>query len=197
MTDNAKTKKGLEKLIRFSYHKKPVLIKKLIEFGVDFDSKETLKNLFGWVGVSEKKIEEFYIDFKNELYKKGFKKIPFNERVLFIPQCLRDSKKCKAELTDSGYICNDCSPCKAHRIKEIGEKLGYKVFIVPGGTMVVNIIKKEKPKAIMGIACYRELLDGVIALKKINIPGMGVLLSKTGCKDTDVSLEKVKGILKL
>jgi len=85
-----------------------------------------------------------------------------------------------------------CCRCKARKIREKAEGLGYRVFIVPGDSMTFNIIKKFEPKAVFGIGCLKEL---VIAAEEMNIPGRGVMLSKTGGVNTDVDLKMVFDIL--
>ena len=59
--------------------------------------------------------------------------------------------------------------------------------------MVGKIIKKASPKAVVGVACMKEL---VMALDELSIPAQSVELSKDGCVDTDVDLESVMDVIK-
>ena len=58
--------------------------------------------------------------------------------------------------------------------------------------MIFSIIKKYKPKGVLGIACMKEL---ILAAENIDMPIQCVELSKSGCINTDVDIEKVKSIL--
>jgi hypothetical protein len=146
-------------------------------------------------GCTEKEVIQAYIQQMNHDSKEDFQKIPPAERIVFVPQCLRESD-CKAPLGEHGYVCQHCSPdCQVHRITEAADKLGYKgVYILPGGSMAQKIIDFSKPHAILGIACEKEALLGGLLLKKLGIVGRGILLFRDGCVNT---LVKVADVLKI
>ncbi len=168
------------------------ILQKLISAGADISTRKTLKSALRVLGIKPENIDKLYIELKNSINEDMFSKIPPKDKVVFIPQCLRNSKRCKAKLTGLGYKCMSCCRCRARKIREKGESLGYRVFIVPGDSMVFNIVRKFKPKAVFGIGCLKEL---VIAAEEIGIPAMAVELSKDGCVDTTVNLEKIFEIL--
>lgn len=127
----------------------------------------------------------------NEEYNQDFKKIPYNERAIFLPHCLRN-KDCPAKTTDEGVQCISCGKCNIHKIKEYAESLGYRVFIVPGASLVKNLVKKYKPKAAIGVACGPELEESLKFAPKIGIIPQCVSLLKDGCVETEVDWDKVK-----
>jgi hypothetical protein len=171
------------------------IIQRLVGLGVDLSTKKALKRALGIIGVKPDNIDNLYIDLKNSIYDEKFKKTPKERRIVFLPQCLRDCNKCKATLSKFGYKCVKCSSkCKARKIKERAEKLGYKAFIVPGGSMLSKIIKKYRPMAILGVACKKEI---VMAFDELNMPTQGVELIKDGCVNTDVDIDEVFKTLKL
>jgi hypothetical protein len=168
------------------------IIQKLVSLGVDLSTKKALKAALRILGIKPENIDKLYIELKNDMSREAFKKIHPKDKIIFIPQCLR-KPKCKAQLTRLGYRCAACSgDCKANKIKSRGEGLGYRVFIVPGGSMVMNITKKLKPKAVLGIACVKEL---IAALDELKTPGQAVELLKDGCINTDVNLEEVFDVM--
>ncbi|MBL7055113.1 DUF116 domain-containing protein [Candidatus Woesearchaeota archaeon] len=127
----------------------------------------------------------------NELNLEGFKKIPNNEKAIFLPQCLR-SRECKAKIGDRGIECLNCGKCSICEFKKQAEIKGYNVFISPGGSLVKKIIKKNNFKGVLGVACIPELEQALDLIKKTNIIAISVPLSKDGCVDTDVDWKKVK-----
>ena len=169
------------------------LIQKLVAMGADLSTRRTLKSALNIVGMKPGNIDKLYIELKNDINRERFRGIPAKNKIVFIPQCLRDSGKCRAKLTDTGYVCANCCGCKASQVKREAERLGYRVFIVPGGHMAFEIMSKVKPRAAVGIACLKEL---VIAAESISIPAQGVELLKDGCIDTDVDMKEVLGVLK-
>jgi len=171
------------------------LIQKLISTGADFSTRKALKNTLNFLGINPENIDRLYVELKNSLYKDVIKSIPPKDKIVFIPHCLRPANVCKATLGKFGYECKGCenrNSCKIYKIKMKAEKMGYKSFIVPGGSMVMNIIERLKPKGVIGIACLKEL---VIALENINIPGQAIELLRDGCVNTDVNLKKVFEVL--
>jgi uncharacterized protein len=114
------------------------------------------------------------------------------KKILFLPHCLRKSQNCKAKIDKEGYNCVFCNKdCKVGIIKKYAEQKGYKVIIAPGGTIVKNIIKKHKPKIIIGICCRKEVELAFDYLKNYKGIVDYVELSKDGCVNTDVNLNKV------
>lgn len=173
------------------------LIRKLLEMGLDLESKDVLKSTLKILGVSEKHVDEIYMELKNTINKENFKRVPSNHRILFLPQCLRDVKNCKAELDGYGYECRNCGRCSIPRIQKAAEKLGYQIFITLGGTMVWKIINEKKPEAVVGVACFKELEMALSEVKKRKIPAQVIPLKKDGCRDTKVDARKVIEIIKL
>lgn len=168
------------------------LLQRLANAGADLSTRKTLKVALKILGIRPENIDRLYVDLKNSLNEDVFKETTTGEKVVFIPQCLRNSRKCKARLTELGYRCVGCSRCKARKIREKAEGFGYRVFIVPGGSAVFNIIKRFEPKAVFGIGCLKEL---TMAFEELKVPARSVELSKEGCVDTDVNLEKIFDIL--
>ncbi len=143
-----------------------------------------------WFGFKQRVTEEAYIDLVNTSNEKAFSETPFEERMLALPHCLRH-KDCPAELGDYGYGCKNCGRCSIANLKAEAEKLGYNVFVVPGGSVVARIIKKFRPKGALGVACSKELLQALEMTENENMPTQTVTLLKDGCINTIVDEESV------
>jgi hypothetical protein len=170
-------------------------VQKFIGLGVDLSTKKALKKALGIIGLSPDNIDSLYIELKNEIHKNSFSKAPAKHKLVFLPQCLRKSSRCKARLGEEGYECVACSKdCKASKVKKLGEAAGYRVFIVPGGSMVGKIVTKYRPKAVVGVACVKEL---VMALEELRVPTHAVQLLRDGCVETDVDIDKVRAALSI
>jgi hypothetical protein len=167
------------------------LVQKLISTGADLSTKKTLKNTLNYLGIKPENIDHLYIELKNSIHRDIFRRIGPEQKLVFLPQCLRNSRTCRAVLGPTGWKCMKCSghrTCKVFRIKQTAESLGYRVFVVPGGSMVFKIIEKLKPKAVLGVGCIKEL---VMAAEELRIPAQGIPLLRDGCVNTDVSLKEV------
>lgn len=165
------------------------LIQRIISMGADFSTRKALKATTKFLGVKPENIDKLYVEIKNDYYKETFKRIPPKDKIVFLPQCLR-GPSCKASVTKQGFVCNGCNKaeCRVYKIKTRAESKGYRVFITPGGSMVVKLIQKYRPRAILGVACMKEI---VMAMENIPLPGQAIQLTRDGCINTDVKMSEV------
>jgi len=156
------------------------------------------KRLVSFVGGNENAIDIVCTDIRNVLLRREFMKVPYKDRIVILPQCLRDLS-CKTTFSSiEGSRCLGCGRCKIFDIVTKAKGLGYKdSYIAPGGGFVRRIIKKVKPGAVVGIGCSYEVNMGLIEVSSKGIPVQGVILLKGGCVETDVDLEEVFHTLKL
>lgn len=173
-------------------------VAKAIDSGAHINFATASEAIAKKLGLSERWIEYTHVEFRNRLNEIAYKKVPYKRRILLLPHCLRNSKECKAEYGPEGLQCTECGKCKLSQLVKEARKLGYKgVFILPGGSMVENIVKKYKPRAVLGVACYKEVMLGFDTLKKEEIAVQGVLLTRAGCINTDVNVDDVIEKMKL
>ncbi|MFO7791508.1 MAG: DUF116 domain-containing protein [Candidatus Saliniplasma sp.] len=172
------------------------VISKAMSSGLDFTRRGALKSFLNKMEIDEDLYDKVYIAIKNRAYKDRFDDTPKENIIIFLPQCLRNSEECEAELTDEGYKCNHCGACSISKIIKTAEDLGYMgVFVVPGGSLVRNIMKKKQPRAVVGIACNYELVEGIEHASIHGIPTQSIPLLRGGCKDTEVDEEEVLEVL--
>ena len=129
---------------------------------------------------------------KNKEQAAAFSKIPYSERLVFVPHCLRATGTCQAEEKAAEYICYKCRACKIAEIVEKAEQLGYLgVKILKGGSAVSTALKNIKPKAVLGVACSFEGALGTLECERAGAVTQFVALQRDGCADTDVDLSEV------
>ncbi len=139
-----------------------------------------------------------FVDKKNISMSEKFGAVPFGDRIIFIPHCMRNAKVCKAKDEGAYFLCSMCKGCKISEITALAKELRYRqVYIMKGGKAIENILKTQKPKAIIGIACYFEGVQAVKMTDKEKILTQFIPLAKDGCSDTDVDLGEVKKIILL
>ncbi len=172
------------------------VVSKILDIGVELTSITAVKRALRILGEDEELADAIFVAVKDRAFKRVWEQCKADERAIFLPQCLRNSKTCKAELSEFGYVCKRCGGCSINEIIECAEKHGIQhVYIVPGGSMVYKIlgrITKNGVKAALGVACMSELRE---AVEKLSVSGFCVRcvpLRKTGCVDTEVDVEEVK-----
>ncbi|HET6580749.1 MAG TPA: DUF116 domain-containing protein [Methanoregula sp.] len=145
-----------------------------------------MKAFFRLLGLEEREMLSFFIKLHNAMNTAEFERIPVSERAVFMPQCLRSSK-CPAHLTPEGLKCRNCGQCTVGEARTILEKMGYRIFIVPGSSFIKRMVKKYHPKAIIGVGCLSEVKEGIDMADKMGLVAMGVVTMKEGCVETLVN----------
>jgi hypothetical protein len=169
----------------YSIKKKRLYFPQLIKSGLVF-LEGLMKAMFRFLGLEDREMLAFFIKLHNTMNAAEFERIPVESRAIFMPQCLRSSN-CPANLTPEGLRCRNCGQCEVGEASHLLEKMGYKVFIVPGSSFIKRMVKKYRPKAILGIGCLSEVKEGIDMADKMGLIVMGVVTLKEGCVETVVS----------
>lgn len=140
------------------------------------------------------------VNVKNLLDRDRFFETPINKRVVFLPHCSRKhmDKRCDADFkkTTHSYFCNTCSDdCLINQATKLAKEHGYDAYVLPGGSCILDILKRHRYKAVFGVACTYELDFGAKCLEAKNIPGQALPLTKNGCADTEFNLKIYEEIL--
>jgi hypothetical protein len=135
---------------------------------------------------------------QNVSERKRFEKT--KKRALFLPHCSRKfmDNRCRASFNSElpSYKCGHCSEdCLVNKATRLGEKKGYDVYVLPGGSCVLNILKRNKYEGVVGVACSQEVRLGGEGLKHMGLAGQAVPLIKNGCANTSFSLQSLEKTL--
>jgi uncharacterized protein len=166
----------------YSIKQKRLYFPQLIKSGLVF-LEGLMKGMFRFFGLEDRELYTFLIKLMNSMNSTEFAKIPVSERAIFMPQCLRSSR-CPAHLTPEGLKCRNCGQCDVGTARLLLERMGYKVFIVPGSSFIKRMVKKYRPKAIVGVGCLSEVKEGIDMADKMGLIVMGVVTLKEGCVET-------------
>jgi len=150
-----------------------------------------ISNMGKFVGISKDEIRKIFIKINNAYIYSN--KYDFNSEslIILIPHCIQNHK-CKLKVTNDIENCKKCGMCKITQLLEIKEKYNTKVFIATGGTLARKIIIDNKPKAVIAVACERDLTSGVRDVK--GIPVLGVFNSRPNgpCIDTNINIKEIE-----
>ncbi len=166
--------------------------------GLNMSPSDLAGRISKQTGIKDEKWVRFMsMEIVNKLHKERYMKTKKEDRIVLIPHCLRNIKVCRAKPGPEGYTCARCGGCVIQKIVEECEKSNVRYFMVGGGSIVITLIEKYRPKAILAIACYNELKMGLEKTSEKNIPAIVVPLTKDGCVNTEVRLKDVKEKLNL
>ena len=145
--------------------------------------------------VNDDVVSRMIVDIRNDLFRDKFGAVSYDKRFLFLPHCLRHND-CPARSSHDGIKCVGCGRCSIGEIKKGAEGLGYRVFIVPGGSLLKILVKKYKPGAVFGVGCIMEVKEGAEKMSSYGLPVQGLLLDKDGCMGTVVNVKELLKRLK-
>ncbi len=120
----------------------------------------------------------------NALWRDRLVKVPFDKRLLLLPQCLKHSSQCPAAIDSLGLICKHCGRCVIDRLVLRAEQLGYAVLVAEGSPVVMAMIESGQVQATVGVSCLSVLERVFPYMEAAAVPGIAIPLLKDGCKDT-------------
>ncbi len=146
------------------------------------------------IGIEADKIKGSYVNVCNQVIKtKDFSLKP-EEILILTPHCLQHAE-CPHKITIDVNNCKKCGLCPVGDLLSIKEDRGVELIIATGGTLARKFIKEKRPKAIIAVACERDLTSGMQDVKKIPVIGVLNQRPEGPCYNTLVDLEKVEEAL--
>jgi len=144
--------------------------------------EEPLRRLLSFFHVDPTLVDRVSVEIGNAVNYPAFARTKLEERVLLLPQCIR-SPDCPAKLSPlEGIKCVECGRCEIAKLSAVCKELGISLYISPGGTFAKRILmyNRGQVKAVVGVACYPNLHEGLLNVKLVGIPAQGVPLKTTG-----------------
>lgn len=143
------------------------------------------------VGIKKDRIRREFANINNYLVNKKRIKVKANEILILIPHCIQLAS-CPHKITNDINNCKLCGKCKVKDLIELSKKYGAHLAIATGGTLARKIIIEKNPKAIIAVACERDLSSGIQDVKVI--PVLGVLNERPEgpCYNTTVDMSKIE-----
>lgn len=141
-------------------------------------------------------VRRSFIAINNLLLLKAKLSYEPHDVLVLAPHCSQASR-CKLRLTYNNDNCARCGKCPIGSLLELRDESGVKVLSATGGTMARRIIKEVRPKMIVGIACERDLVEGIHDIPSF-FPVYGFLneCPNGPCIDTLINVGRLRKVLK-
>ncbi len=124
------------------------------------------------IGISYDRIGNSFIKVSNSLIMTTQWKIKESNILILLPRCLR-------------------RPIQ-QQIIAIAKKYQCLIFTVAGGELARKIVAEQKPSAVIGVACERDLLNGIRDIHNIPVIGIPNQRPEGPCKNTVVDYKKIE-----
>ncbi len=123
--------------------------------------------------------------------------IPYEKRILLLPQCLRHSGKCEAEIDELGLLCHRCNQCTIPDLQDKADSLGMMSLVAEGFTAVIGLIESRVVDTVIGVSCLASLEKAFPMMVDNAVPGLAIPLNTDGCKDTTVDYGYVERMISM
>lgn len=133
----------------------------------------------------------------NEAWRDSYARVPYDRRLLLMPQCLRSAGDCPATIDEFGLVCEDCGRCPIHELQTQADRLGYAVLVAEGSAVVLKLIQTGQIQAVLGVSCMSVLERCFPHMQTQAVPGMAVPLLRDGCENTTVDTDWVAELIHL
>lgn len=144
--------------------------------------------------IPRSKIEQSFIEVSNHLVMQHRVKVPGNRIMILTPHCIQ-LDTCVHKITRNIENCHQCGACSVGAMLELAHKYGAHLAVATGGTLARQMVKQIKPKAIVAVACERDLTSGIQDV--FPLPVIGVLNERPfgPCFNTRVDTERLEAAI--
>ncbi len=142
-------------------------------------------------GIRRRKLEASFIAVSNLLFRRRKIRVPASRLLVVTPHCLQLAS-CPHKITRDPHNCHRCGGCDIGALVTLADEMGFHFFVATGGTLARQIVRDTRPKAVLAIACERDLMSGIQDVYPL--PAIGVLNIRPNgpCYNTHVDMELVR-----
>ncbi|WP_051321452.1 DUF116 domain-containing protein [Chrysiogenes arsenatis] len=124
------------------------------------------------------------------VFKKYRGKLRADQIIVLVPHCLQ-VRDCDHRVTVDIEKCAMCGRCPITHLVGISHRFGVKIFTATGGTLARRIVKETKPRAIIAVACERDLYSGLRDTFPLPVIGVFNETPSGPCIDTTVNTAQI------
>ncbi len=141
--------------------------------------------------ISKSSIEQSFVEVNNNLIMQNNFKIPAEKIMILTPHCIQ-LDTCVHKITRNIDNCRTCGNCSVGDMLTLARKYGIHMAVATGGTLARQMVMKVRPKAIIAVACERDLTSGIQDV--FPMPVIGVMNERPfgPCFNTRVDIAKVE-----
>lgn len=147
--------------------------------------------LGGILGIPKDKIKSSFIEVNNHLVLTRGVLVPPEKILILVPHCLQKDF-CPYKITTNIKNCHRCGKCDIDKLISFAEKYNVNIAVVSGGTLARRYVSEYRPRAIVAIACERDLTSGIQDTNPIPVIGILNERPEGPCFNCTVNLERVE-----
>jgi len=141
-------------------------------------------------GLSRDTVQQSFIGVNNQLVRSNLGSVKPDRLLILLPHCIQ-LNECNIKITGDVHRCKGCGKCEIKDLVAVADKNHIDLSVATGGTLARRIIKEKRPKAIIAVACERDLTSGIV--DSYPLPVIGILNDRPNgpCINTRVDMQDV------
>ena len=116
------------------------------------------------------------------------------ELLLLLPHCLQWSE-CRQDVESDIGSCRRCGKCRIGALAAQAEKHGVRAVVVGGGRRAVQEVRRPGVRAVVAVACDKELAAGILATLPKPVLAVHNARPCGDCCNTTVDVDEVEKAL--
>lgn len=144
--------------------------------------------------IDKARIEGSFVEINNVLVRARRQRAPSGRILLLLPHCLQRAE-CAYKITADPDNCRRCGQCRIASLLELRDRRGIAVSVAAGGAQARQAVARLRPRAIVAVACERELASGIQDVGGLPVIGIANLRPHGPCYNTEVDVEGVENTI--
>jgi len=141
-------------------------------------------------GIERDVIKSSFIEVNNQLVRSQRVVVPGDRVIILAPHCLQRTE-CPHKVTIEVQNCRRCGRCCISGLRELADQFGCQLAVATGGTLARKFIEQYHPRAVVAVACERDLTSGIMDATPLPVLGILNRRPEGPCFNTQVDLEAV------
>lgn len=144
-----------------------------------------------FIGFAKEDLQRAFIQVSNHLVKIRGIQIKGEDVLILLPHCIQKFD-CQYKVTSDIENCRRCGLCDIDELLNLKNKYGCHLAVATGGTLARKVVKELRPKAIVAVACERDLASGIQDTYPLPVTGVINIRPEGPCVNTGVDVSKVE-----
>lgn len=141
------------------------------------------------------RIKRSFIEVNNQMIRAARFRLRPEQLLLLAPHCLQRTQ-CPHKITVEINNCQRCGGCCIGDLLEVKDRYGINMGVATGGTLARKYVRDYRPRAIVAIACERDLTSGIQDSNPLPVLGVTNERPFGPCHNTRIDLGRVEEALK-
>jgi len=141
--------------------------------------------------IDKDRIRSSFVEVNNQLVRARRIKTKAEQILVLVPHCLQWTG-CPHKITVDVDNCRRCGTCCINALLDLRDRFGVKMGVATGGTLARKYVEEYRPKAIVAIACERDLSSGIQDVGRLPVLGVTNERPHGPCRDTCISIDRVE-----